>query len=116
MLSYYEILLVPTDVDEEQLEQRYYQILDSEDRWSVDPYYPIPLSLFWTAYQTLLDPTKRAAYDQENNIVPQEASYKTCFQWTAIAQHFRTVSGAGIMVPKGGPNNGRTNKAEAANV
>jgi hypothetical protein len=82
MLSYYEILLVPTDVDEEQLEQRYSQILDSEDRWPVDPYYPIPLSLFWTAYQTLLNPTKRAAYDQENNIVPQEASYKTCLQWT----------------------------------
>ncbi|MEZ6073143.1 MAG: hypothetical protein R3C10_23465 [Pirellulales bacterium] len=35
---------------------------------------------------------------------------------TAIAQDFRTVAGAGIMVPEGGPKDGRTNEAEASHV
>ena len=35
MANYYEILLVPTDIDNELLEQRYQQIQDSEGQWPV---------------------------------------------------------------------------------
>lgn len=90
MLSYYQILLVPTDADYQLLKKRYHQISrDSERKWPTDPYYPMSLDLFQTAYQTLINPAARAAYDQENNIIPQEASYKPCLKWTVeqIAAH-----------------------------
>ena len=82
MANYYETLLIPTNVDNELLQQRYHQIRDSEGKWPVYPYYPLDLDYFLLAYQTLCNPVTRAAYDQEHNIVPQEASYKTCLQWT----------------------------------
>ena len=82
MANYYETLLVPTNVDNERLQQRYHQIRDSEGKWPVDPYYPMDLDFFLLAYQTLYSSAKRSAYDQEHNIVRQEASFIPCLDWT----------------------------------
>lgn len=82
MPNYYEILLVPTDIDKGQLQKRYLHLQESEGRWPIDPYYPMSMDLFLLAYQTLIDPVKRAAYDLENNIVAQGALHITYLQWT----------------------------------
>ena len=82
MANYYEILLVPTNVDNKRLKQRYLQIKNSEDKWLVYPYYPMDLAAFEPAYETLISSVQRAAYDEEKNIVPSKAAFKTCSQWT----------------------------------
>ncbi len=82
MLSHYELLLVPTDVDNELLQQRYQHIRDIEDRWPNDAYYPMDVDFFQLVYETILSPAKRAAHDEEFNIVPQKAGFTTCQQWT----------------------------------
>jgi hypothetical protein len=82
MANFYETLLVPTNADNKLLKQRYQQILDSEGKWPDYPYHPMDLDYFLPAYETLLSPVKRAAYDEENNIVPQKAVFKTCMEWT----------------------------------
>lgn len=82
MANYYETLLVPTNADNELLQQRFQQIQDSKGKWPVYPYHPLDLDYFLLAYETLSSSVKRAVYDEELDIVPQTAAFKTCLQWT----------------------------------
>ena len=87
MANFYETLLVPTNVDDEQLKQRYLQLQVPEDKWPVYPYHPMDLDYFQPAYETLSSSVKRAAYDEEFDIVPQKAAFKTCMEWTPEEWH-----------------------------
>ncbi len=77
------------------------------------PYSPLSASVFNLSKYISIERCHNVRNGTADNILCKMAGDPL---HTAIAQHFRTVSGAGIMVPKGGPSNGRTNKAEAANV